>query len=148
MSKPGKSLAESILALEEVDESGHLTTALEVLQLRKAKKAADDKTEKPMDLEPEIKIIFGRENMKYPLPNGMSLEQWGQTPCKLKKVSHFGQTYSELLKNPEAISYIKWVCDNGHVDRYSHDMHDFYKYLMWLDIGFEIKDTTKGEKNP
>ena len=47
---------------------------------------------------------------KLQLPPGVSsIEEWGRTVCELPAVMQLKKSYAEIVKDPNQVSYLKWV---------------------------------------
>ena len=151
-------LARSIVAVEEMDRDGTLMTALEVLRHRQA--LADERIAIGVDPVPgpgpdttttggaatggcETKtfdnfvVTYGPENTRISLPGGVAdLKVWGNQPCKLPKVGHFNQTYDQIIHNPEAIGWVKWVFDHHGNNNWKFELNDFAVFLIRTNLRF------------
>jgi hypothetical protein len=155
-------LARSIVAVEEMDRDGTLETALDVLRHRHALNAgredsfeviADgtaDSSRTPMTAMQtaglEVKpfdgfdVIYGPENMRIPLPDGVAtLTDWGNSPCLIGKVKHLNETYDQVIRNPEAISWVKWVFDHYGNKSWKTELKDFSEFVIRSNLKFRKK---------
>lgn len=73
-------------------------------------------------------------NKSVSLPPGVSsVNDWGNTVCRLPRVAKMECSYSELLEKPELFSYLKWVKQHGKGQ--SGRFEDFSKYLTAVRFG-------------
>ena len=145
-------LARSIVAVEEMERDGTLNTALEVLRHRQA--LADERiaigigdgsgpaiTGGPAASETKFEnfiVTYGPENTRISIPGGVAdLKEWGERPCNLPKVAHFKQTYDQIIRNPEAIGWVKWVFDHHGNKSWKFEMSDFADFLIRSNLHFK-----------
>lgn len=81
---------------------------------------------------------------KITLPEDIhSVEEWGNTVCKLQKVKELSLTYQELAENKDHADYVKWVIDHGQSK--GPRCADFRNYLLYSGRG---EDTSMNAKYP